>query len=160
MNSYKDQLLGALIGLSRASESKEISDTAGAAFVDGLAMTRRFSSEISSDIPAESDVLTMIDRLHEEKALMAPDCATCQYPCGRTFDYEMDEVYCTSEALRDKKLYLVHLLENIATLSPANTVKANRQFISDALFQISCTYSTDQLEEPISKASQIILENQ
>ena len=159
MNSHKKQLLGALIGLARASESKTISDTAGAAYIDGLAMTRCFSSESFSDIPTESEVLAMLDRLHNEKALMAPDCAACQYPCGRTFDYDMDEVACASKALREEKLHLIALLETIANLTPANTAKENQQFISDALFQISCTYSPDQLAEPISKANKIILEN-
>ena len=36
MKELQNKLLGALIGLARASESKEIFESTGAAFVDGL----------------------------------------------------------------------------------------------------------------------------
>ena len=151
MNMLKNQLLGALVGLARASESKEISESAGDAFVTGLAMASESETALSADA-----INAMIDRLHEEKALMAPDCAACQYPCGRTFDYEMEEVYHASESLRDAKLQLIQALCKIASLSPANKSKENRQFLSDALFQISCTYSPEQLAGPLAKAASIL----
>ncbi len=151
MNMLRNQLLGALVGLARASESKEISDSAGDAFVAGLAMASESETALSADA-----INAMIDRLHEEKALMAPDCAACQYPCGRTFDYEMEEVYHASESLRDAKLQLIQALCEIASLSPANKSKENRQFLSDALFQISCTYSPEQLAGPLANAASIL----
>lgn len=151
MKSIRDQLLGALVGLARASESKELTESAGAAFVEGLAM-----AFLSDWIPTSDEaILAMIDRLHAEKTIMAPDCAACQYPCGRTFDYDMDEVYDASEALRDAKLQLFETLGEIAGLSPVNESKEVRQFLSDALFQISCTYEPGQLTEPMQKAVKI-----
>ena len=164
MKNLNDQLLGALVGLSRASESKEISASAGDAFVDGLALSHTLASSFSADSSvlsgescADADrVLAMIDRLHKEKDRMAPDCAACQYPCGRTFDYEMEEVYSASETLRNAKLNLLHLLGEIAVSDVANQPKEHRQFLSDALFQISCTYTADQLADPLKKAREIL----
>ena len=182
MATLKDQLLGALVGLSRASESKEISESAGEALVDGLILAQilgttselnsvhtdttagssKSSSEnlkVSSNLAEQDNILTMIDRLHEEKNKMAPDCAACQYPCGRTFDYEMEEVYSASESLREAKLLLFRLLGQIAVCSSASANQETRQFLSDALFQISCTYTAEQLAEPLKKAEDILQNN-
>ena len=87
---------------------------------------------------------------------MAPDCAACQYPCGRTFDYEMEELYGSSEVLRDAKLQVLEALCTIAVHPTASTVKECRQFLSDALFQISCTYEAGQLAGPLSQAQEFI----
>ena len=154
MIQLKDRLLGALVGLSRASESKEISESAGDAFVDGLKLAETL--EITTP---DQEILSMIDRLHEEKNLMAPDCAACQYPCGRTFDYEMEEVYSASESLREAKFRLFRLLGQIAANPSASGKPENRQFLSDALFQISCTYTAEQLAEPLKKAEAILQNN-
>lgn len=182
MTALKDQLLGALVGLSRASESKEISESAGEALVEGLRLvhslettaelyspytdTTTGSSKSASENPVFSSGLTdqneiriMIDRLHEEKNKMAPDCAACQYPCGRTFDYEMEEVYSASESMREAKLLLFHLLGQIAACSFVSGKQETRQFLSDALFQISCTYTAEQLAEPLKKAEDILQNN-
>lgn len=170
MNLLRNKLLGALVGLARASECKEISESAGSAYIDGLALAfsscpEEFTSLTSASggstytQPDEETILAMIDRLHEEKALMAPDCAACQYPCGRTFDYDMEEVYGASETLRDAKMNLFAALAAIAVTAPANASKENRQFISDALFQISCTYEASQLSEPLKTAEVILQSN-
>lgn len=157
MNPLKDQLLGALVGLSRASESKEISESAGEALVDGLKLAHNLKT--ASEFSEENIIHAMIDRLHEAKNQMAPDCAACQYPCGRTFDYEMEEVYSAAEPLREAKLLLFHRLGQIAACSPASDKQKIRQFLSDALFQISCTYTAEQLAEPLAKAESILQNN-
>ena len=86
MHSLRQQLFGALIGLSRASESKEILESSGMALIHGLALAydpvwEDSNMEISEVLQAS--VKQMIQTLHKEKALMAPDCAACQYPCGK-----------------------------------------------------------------------------
>lgn len=155
MMALRDQLLGALIGLARASESKELTESAGIAMADGLCLA--YSEHIiNAETETESAILTMIDRLHAEKDMMAPDCAACQYPCGRTFDYDMEETYGASEPLRDAKLHLMQLLGKIASSPSAKFDQKNRQFLSDALFQVSCTYTPEQLSEPIKTAEEIL----
>ena len=156
MASIYDPLFGALIGLSRASESKEISESAGAALIDGLAMAYGCFHPNSTAPATEEQIQSMIDRLHQEKDLMAPDCAACQYPCGRTFDYEMEELYSSSETLRDAKLQVLETLCSIAIHPSAGITKECRQFLSDALFQISCTYEAGQLAGPLSRAQKFL----
>ena len=150
MKELQNKLLGALVGLARASESKEIFESTGAAFVDGLKLAYSDKAELLPQAEA------MIDRLHQEKNLMAPDCAACQYPCGRTFDYDMEEVYGASEALRTAKLELLAALAKVAALDHGSDAKPIRQFLSDALFQISCTYEAGQLSGPMEQAAAIL----
>ena len=151
MNELHDKLLGALVGLSRASESKEITESAGMAYADGLKLA--FTKD---PVDFETQIPDMIDRLHKEKDLMAPDCAACQYPCGRTFDYDMEEVYGASEALRTAKLELFSLLGAVAALDHGTETKRVHQFLSDALFQISCTYEAGQLSDPAEHARALL----
>ena len=77
MHVLRQQLFGALIGLSRASESKEILDSSGMALIHGLSLAydpvwENSDSEISEHM--ETSVKQVIETLHAEKALMAPDC--------------------------------------------------------------------------------------
>ena len=81
MHVLRQQLFGALIGLSRASESKEILDSSGMALIHGLSLAydpvwEDSDKEISDHM--EAAVNQAIQTLHTEKALMAPDCAACQ----------------------------------------------------------------------------------
>ena len=150
MRELQNKLLGALVGLARASESKEILESTGAAYVDGLKLA------FSDDTELHSNAEAMIERLHHEKDLMAPDCAACQYPCGRTFDYDMEEIYDASETLRTAKLELIAALSKVAALDHGNDAKPIRQFLSDALFQISCTYEAGQLSDPMEHANSLL----
>lgn len=159
MTTKYSALLGALIGLARASENKKISKEAGDALIDGLSMA--FSGDIGSKSSDSSEVSgseisAMIDRLHKEKDHMAPDCAACQYPCGRTFDYDMEELYGAEESLKRAKLELFEALGQIARQSPQNALESTRQFLADALFQISCTYEPGQLSRPLAHAKELL----
>ena len=155
MNLLRQQLFGSLIGLSRASESKEILESSGHALIQGLKLAYDpvwdlANTELSIDF--RTSVESAIESLHKEKSLMAPDCAACQYPCGRTADYDMAETLESSESLRNAKLHLLALLGQIAIHTKTQDVKPNGQFLSDALFQISCTYETGQLKDLILQA--------
>lgn len=158
MHSLRQQLFGALIGLSRASESKEILESSGMALIHGLALAydpvwEDSDMEISEVLQAS--VKQMIQTLHKEKSLMAPDCAACQYPCGRTADYDMAETLESAELIRNAKLKLLTLLGSIALISRDQSTKEIRQFLSDALFQISCTYEAGQLSDLILQAESL-----
>lgn len=146
MDKLQNELLGALIGLARASESKKLLESSGKALVDGLSTAFAGDSSVSRD---------MIDRLHAEKARMAPDCAACQYPCGRTADFDMEEIYSASESLRNAKLELLSLLGTLALQENAQTPPSAdeiRHFLAEALFSLSWTYETGQIEEYVQRA--------
>lgn len=159
MELWKCKLLGALVGLARASESKGIVESAGIALVDGLSMVYGDLAQNDGCATESSPAVTqMIEKLHVEKAIMAPDCAACQYPCGRTADYDMAETLEASEALRNAKLELLSLLGALAGKARSHDYGTQeiRQFLSDALFQISCTYEAGQLTEFIQTAKRFL----
>lgn len=147
MDVLRNELLGALVGLARASESKELLESSGEVMVQGLAMAFSGHGPLADDL-----VKPMISRLHHEKRRMAPDCAACQYPCGRTDDFDMEEVYGASEALREAKLNLFSLLGDIALHSQDHASAAVRNFLSESLFLIGCTYEAGQLAKHIERA--------
>ena len=151
MDLLKMKLLGALVGLSRASEEKELLKSTADAMLLGLAMVCG-DPEPSNENTASHSMEVMIGRIHKEKLLMSPDCASCQCPCGRTDDYDMNEVLYSSESLREAKLELLDLLGQLAVSSvPSETSTAEMidpetaLLISDSLFQIGCTFETSQL---------------
>lgn len=148
MDALRNELLGALVGLARASENKDLLESSGEAMVQGLFMAFSDHDPLSDDL-----VKPMISRLHHEKRLMAPDCAACQYPCGRTDDLDMEEIYGASEALREAKLTLFSLLGDIALHSRGHASAEVRTFLSESLFLISCTYEAGQLADCIGKAN-------
>ena len=155
MHELRQQLFGALIGLSRASESKEIWESSGCALIHGLTLAYDPAwADADMEVSAEFRICVehAIESLHREKALMAPDCAACQYPCGRTADYDMAETLESSELLRTAKLHLLSLLGQIAIHAKTQDAKTIGQFLSDALFQISCTYEAGQLKDLILQA--------
>ena len=151
MDLLKMKLLGALVGLSRASEEKELLKSSADAMLLGLAMVCE-DPEHSNERADSRSMEVMIERIHKEKLLMSPDCASCQCPCGRTDDYDMEEVLYASESLREAKLELLDLLGQLAVSSvPSETSAAEMihletaQLINDSLFQVGCTFEASQL---------------
>ena len=157
MNTMKKQLLGALVGLARASEEKELFESSACAMLEGLSLAYNPSADSSV---TDTDLVNMLQRLHAEKLLMSPDCASCQCPCGRTDDYDMEEVLHASEDLRNAKLELFALLGDLANLSIGMSSKdASKmivQTINDALFQIGCTFEASQLEPWLEKVRRML----
>lgn len=168
MDPLKMKLFGALVGLARASEEKELLNSSADAMIRGLIMA--CGGDGTGEHDAAEQVLTqeqadaMIARLHEEKYRMSPDCATCQCPCGRTDDYDMNEVLFASEKLRDAKLTLFELLGELAGKLAADADGAAGDAdaksgadaaaksdvlaaMNESLFLISCTFEAGQLAD-------------
>ena len=85
MNKLWNELLGALIGLARASEGNEALLTAEThdALLEGL-------SAVPED--SEEHLTACITRIHAEKKRIIPNCYDCAMPCGRTSDYNPDDL--------------------------------------------------------------------
>lgn len=41
----------------------------------------------------------LISQIHEQKAIIAPDCAACPSPCGRTADFLPEDLNRTDDGL-------------------------------------------------------------
>ncbi len=50
-----------------------------------------------------ADSEEMVGKIHKEKFTISPNCATCQFPCGNTSDYDMERFYdATPEEIQSK----------------------------------------------------------
>ena len=76
----QDAVICALIGLARAAEAKEI--PAGTAPV----LFASLAAAMPGNTLSASAANDLISQIHEQKAIIAPDCAACPSPCGRTAD--------------------------------------------------------------------------
>jgi hydroxylamine reductase len=85
MEQLWNELLGAVIGLARASEGNEadLTEETHAALLAGLSATPG---------DGEAALSSCIDRIHAEKKRLIPNCYACAMPCGRTSDYQMEDL--------------------------------------------------------------------
>ncbi len=104
----ESSLLGALVGLSRAAGGNEDMLTAD---------THRMMLEGLSALSAGADstsIQSMVERIHAEKARLAPGCSVCPSPCGRTADLDIDELMLDSEEVRALKRLILSGLQKSA----------------------------------------------
>ena len=89
----QDAVICALIGLARAAEAKEIPAGTGPVLFASLAAAM---PENTLSASAAND---LISQIHEQKAIIAPDCAACPSPCGRTADFLPEDLNRTDDGL-------------------------------------------------------------
>lgn len=106
-----DTLMGAIIGLARATEGNEdlITESTDRTTQDALAM------EIDAD---ETALFDMLDRIRDEKRKLVPNCFDCAMPCGRTSDFDMNMLANETPALQKAKIELLALLQSLAKNAP------------------------------------------
>lgn len=106
MEELQMKLMGALIGLARATDGNEhlISQSSTALVIDAL-----------SAVQADEDTLqTLLVRASDEKRKMVPDCFLCANPCGRTSDFDLKELRHADEEVRTVKLQLLSAIRHLA----------------------------------------------
>ncbi len=103
----QDELTGALIGLARAVDSTTaISKRTGQIIIEGLFTT---VTNVNFD---NASIESMIQKVRAEKERLAPDCSKCQSPCGKTDEYDMQQLWNANEDIRSlKSLILFEFVE-------------------------------------------------
>ena len=69
---------------------------------------------------------SLVQKIHELKDVIAPDCVTCKMPCGNTSDYDMTQFYSADESVLAAKK---KLLETLCT------VLANNEQVTDNIYR-------------------------
>ena len=54
--------------------------------------TAKPEADTSETDKSEADESEIVDLIHKEKFKISPNCATCQFPCGNTSDYDIMKV--------------------------------------------------------------------
>lgn len=106
----KEKLLGALIGLARATEGNEELITADTDKIMLEGLTATLPDSTLSDEALEH----LYDQVMLEKQRIIPSCFTCTTPCGRTDNYNMQELWDMDEDIRSLKLTLLSGVQNLA----------------------------------------------
>lgn len=65
---------------------------------------------------ADSEEAT-VEKIHREKFSIAPDCATCQNPCGNTSDYDMTQFHGADAKIIAAKRELIEAIRRKLSLS-------------------------------------------
>lgn len=99
----EEKLIGALVGLARATDGDErlFTPTATAFIVQTL-----------NGLPEASQ--RQLGRAREEKRNIVPNCFQCASPCGRTADYDLQRLHTAPEPVRQAKLRILEALKRLA----------------------------------------------
>ena len=140
-----DTLMGAIIGLARATEGNEdlITESTDRTMQDALAMA------IDAD---ETALFDMLDRIRDEKRKLVPNCFDCAMPCGRTSDFDMNMLANETPTLQKAKIELLALLQALAKNAPldAQTMRIFYQALNFIGYDGATTEQIYKLTEKLS----------
>lgn len=105
----EEKLIGALIGIARATDGSEHLITQ-----EVTEYLRRALKENTSD---EAVASRLVKEAEAVKRSMVPNCFLCANPCGRTSDYDLKEMHREPQAVREKKEAILQALRNPDALS-------------------------------------------
>ena len=110
-NPDYNKLLGALVGLVRATEGNEdmINDGTDSLVIEAL--------RTDPETAALDEIDLLLHRITDEKRRLIPNCFSCEARCGRTDDYDVGEFYNAPNDIREAKLLILSNLRKIAQCS-------------------------------------------
>ena len=141
----QDQLTGALIGLSRATDGNtQPTENTYKLLIKGLFTT------ITNVNFNETTIKALIDEVHAEKESLVPRCSDCGAPCGRNDDYDMTKVWDADEDIRSLKSLILFGIRGMAAYAyHAGILGYSNQrvneFLAKALFAIGEDWGMDEL---------------
>ena len=153
----QDELTGALIGLARAVDSTTaVSKKTSQVIIEGLFTT---VTNVNFD---NASIESMIQKVRAEKERLAPDCSECQSPCGKTDEYDMQQLWNADEDIRSLKSLILFGIRGMAAYAyHANVLNYEdpqvNLFFCEALFKIGYEESTEALLSTVLKVGEINL---
>ncbi len=143
----QDELTGALIALARAVDGAEtISPRTSQVILKGLFTT----------------ITKMIREVRAEKERLVPDCSKCPSPCGKTAEYNMQQLWNADEDIRSLKSLILFGIRGMSAYAYLANVldyeddEVNR-FFCEALFRIGYEESVETLLPTVLKVGEIHL---
>lgn len=155
LSQSKCKLLGALIGLARATDADAPTTSyTWKLMLNGLDKLRLLNCP-------DDDFENLIDLIRHEKYRLVPNCEYCTARCGRTDDYDTADLYNCSADICNIKLYILSVICNIsALLSSGAGVSYTDEIhltIARCLFAIGEKWSTEELNKVANEANQLNL---
>ena len=138
----RDQLIGVLVGLARATVNEPKTEDTDRVLAAGL--------RLAADPQAAEDALCrMISVAETEKHRVAPNCAVCTIRCGNTDNYDLARLWAAPQPVRTLKL---QLLCAVCTLAGAKTTEQIRREICDDLFVLAEDWDAALLSPIVQRA--------
>ena len=106
MKMQGDSIISALIGLVGAVSNNGKTEQTDSVIREAFLRLKDADSEEE-----------MVQKIHAEKFIIAPDCATCLNPCGNTSDYDMAQFYATDANVIVAKRNLIEAICKKMSLS-------------------------------------------
>ena len=106
--NLQDELTGALIGLAHVADTNPPTDSTHQVVIEGL-----FTTLTNVNFNDET-IRQQIEAVHREKAALAPGCCACASPCGRSDDYDMQQIWNAGEDVRSLKSLLLFGMKGMA----------------------------------------------
>ena len=152
----QDKLTGALIGLARAAEGNVPGPSTDKVIIEGL-----FTTVTNVNFNNET-INALIDRVHEEKHKLVPDCESCGSPCGRTEDYDMKGIWEADEDIRSLKSLILFGIRGMAAYAYHAAVLGYKdaevnKFFYKALFVIGENWKVDELLPVVMEVGEVNL---
>ena len=155
----RDALLGALVGLARATDNAP--DVNGDTWRLARSTVNEPKTEDTDRIlaaglrlaadpeAAESALLRMTDIVEAEKHRVAPNCAACAMPCGNTSNYDLARLWGAPAEICALK---VRLLSAVCVLAGQKTTAQIQKEICDDLFVLAEDWDTELLLSIVTRA--------
>lgn len=144
MTAIQEQLMGALVGLARATNGGcDMSDSACRAMICGLTHPN----------PDEG----VVKLVRNAKRDLVPACSVCANPCGRTEDFDPSHLKRENSMIRERKLALYELLRCIARQTEGQEPdRETARFLFEGLFRIGYEETADSLNAAINAAKRLL----
>ncbi len=142
----QDQLTGALIGFARSTEGNEALVTPE---MNKLVMEALFATLTNVNFNDE-ELNKLIERVHEAKMHLVPECSHCINACGRNDDYDLELMWQEEEDVRSLKSLILFGIRGLAAYAyHAEALGYRDKEISDflykALFAIGMEWGVEAL---------------
>ena len=160
----RDTLLGALVGLARATDNApDVNGDTWRLMIEGLFTT------VTNVNFNEETIRALIDRVHGEKARLVPDCAVCAsekhrvapncaacaMPCGNTSNYDLARLWGAPAEICALK---VRLLSAVCVLAGQKTTAQIQKEICDDLFVLAEDWDTELLLSIVTRAEELCVQ--
>ncbi|MDD6306885.1 MAG: hydroxylamine reductase [Clostridiales bacterium] len=152
----QDELIGALIGLARASDGHQTSVSTHKAMIEGLFTT------LTNVNFNEETILSQIETVRQEREALIPGCGVCTSPCGRNDEYDMTRLWTDNEDVRSLKSLILFGLKGVAAYAYHALVlgysdEEVNNFFYEGLFAVGEDLDMEQLLPTVLKVGEINL---
>lgn len=156
MNELQNKLTGVLIGLARAAEGNEylLTDSTENVLLEGL-----FAISPNANVDGES-LTELIERVEEEKKKLVPNCYHCASPCGKSSDYDLQNLAELEDNIRSAKQQILSGLQSMINYAYHAAELGYRDqtithFFYKALYSIGADWEEEDLKSVIDEAGEV-----